>query len=165
MSYHVTSQKKAFIEHKEGDIWEESGKTWTIKNGIKKTVTKMESLRKQIITPIACPKCKVPNMKSQVHKWAWNTYRMCFNCVVDMEHEITKAGKLEEYTNALYKANMESMYDDLEQFVKDFAKQKTVVYTEDGVKENWIDDTQQTIEQIGNSELHQLKLNIEKINA
>ena len=27
-------------EYQEGDVWEDSGKTWTIKNGIKQTVTK-----------------------------------------------------------------------------------------------------------------------------
>ena len=56
MSYYVTTEKKLFTDHKEGDTWLESGKTWTIKNGVKKTVTKMDAFRKQIITPIAC-KC------------------------------------------------------------------------------------------------------------
>ena len=28
------------VKYSEGDIWEESGKTWTILNGIKQTVTK-----------------------------------------------------------------------------------------------------------------------------
>lgn len=162
MNYHVTSQKKAFVEHKEGDIWEESGKTWTIKNGIKKTVSKMESLRKEIVVPIACPKCST-NMRSTVHKWAWNAYRMCFNCVVDMEHEITKAGKLEEYTKALYKANMESFYGDLEQFIKEFSKEKTHIFTEDGVKENWVDNTGKVVEKIGQEELNQLQTKINNL--
>ena len=30
-------------EHKEGDVWTEGKKTWTIKNGIKQTVSKLES--------------------------------------------------------------------------------------------------------------------------
>ena len=162
MSYYVTSQKKSFVDHREGDIWEESGKTWTIKNGIKKTVTKMESLRKEIVVPIACPKCST-SMRSGVHQWAWNAYRMCFNCVVDMEHAITKAGKLEEYTKALYRANMESFYDDLEQFIKDFSKEKTSIFTEDGLKENWVDNTQKVVEQIGQNELTQLKTKINNL--
>ncbi len=162
MSYHVTSEKKSFVEHKEGDVWEESGKTWTIKNGVKKTVSKMESFRKEIITPLACPKCTT-NMRSPVHQWAWNTYKMCFNCVVDMEHEITKAGKLEEYTKALYKANMESFYGDLEQFIGEFSKEKTHVFTEDGVKENWVDNTGKVVEKIGQEELNQLKTKIDSI--
>ena len=38
---------KAHRSYKEGDIWEESGKTWTIKNGIKQNVTKWMQLKKQ----------------------------------------------------------------------------------------------------------------------
>ena len=162
MSYHVTSEKKPFVEYKEGDIWTEAGKTWTIKNGIKKTMTKMDDLRKQIITPIACPKCST-NMNSNVHRWGWKTHRMCFNCVVDMEHEIMKAGKLDEYTKALYRANMESFYDDLEQFIAEFSKQKTAIFTEGGVKENWVDNTRKVVEQIGKEELNQLKTKIDSL--
>ncbi len=80
-----------------------------------------------------------------------------------MEHEITKAGKLEEYTKALYKANMESFYGDLEQFVVEFSKEKTHVFTEDGVKENWVDNTGKVVEKIGQEELNQLKTKIDSI--
>lgn len=162
MSYYVTTAKKDFTEHTEGDVWEESGKTWTIRNGVKRTVSKMESFRKQVITPIACPHCGT-KLQSPVHKWAWNTHKMCFNCVVDMEHEIMKAGRLEEYQNALFKANMESFYGDLEQFVQEFAKEKTTVFTEDGVKENWVDNSGKAIEEIGKKELQALKSKIEEI--
>lgn len=162
MSYYVTTEKKSFTDHKEGDVWQEGNKTWTIRNGVKRTVSKMESFRKQIIVPIACPKCSM-KMQSPVHKWAWNTYKMCFNCVVDMEHEITKAGKLEEYTKALDKANMESFYGDLEQFIKEFSQEKTHVVTEDGVKENWVDNTGKVIEEIGNKELTALREKIDNI--
>jgi len=162
MSYYVTTEKKSFIDHKEGDTWEESGKTWTIKNGIKRTVTKMDAFRKQVITPIACPKCSM-KLQSPVHKWAWNTYRMCFNCVVDMEHEIQKAGKMEEYLKALHKANMESFYGDLEQFIKDYSKETTSIMTGDGTKETWDDSSGKLIEEIGKKELEALKGIIEDI--
>jgi len=33
---------KTQIDHKEGDIWEEKGKTWTIRDGIKENVTKLD---------------------------------------------------------------------------------------------------------------------------
>lgn len=161
MSYYVTTEKKSFIDHKEGDTWEESGKTWTIKNGVKKTVTKMDAFRKQIIIPIAC-KCGM-KMQSPVHKWAWNTHKMCFNCVVDMEHEIQKAGKLEEYTKALYKANMESFYGDLEQFISEYSKETTSIVTGDGAKETWDDASGKVIEEIGNNELKALREKIDDI--
>ena len=35
---------KEYVEHKEGDVWEENGKQWTIKNGIKQTVTKLDAV-------------------------------------------------------------------------------------------------------------------------
>ena len=31
--------KKVNERHEDGDVWEEGGKTWTIKNGIKRNVT------------------------------------------------------------------------------------------------------------------------------
>ena len=36
--------RKKYVERHEGDVWEESGKTWMIKNGIKRTVTKMDKV-------------------------------------------------------------------------------------------------------------------------
>ena len=34
--------KKKTIEYKEGDIWTKNKKTWTIKNGIKQSVSKLD---------------------------------------------------------------------------------------------------------------------------
>ena len=38
---------KKQIERKEGDIWMEGRKKWTIKNGIKQTVSKLDSIKKR----------------------------------------------------------------------------------------------------------------------
>ena len=38
--------KKVTQRHKEGDIWEENGKTWTIKNGLKQNVLNLILLKK-----------------------------------------------------------------------------------------------------------------------
>ena len=35
------------IQRKEGDMWEEQGKTWTIKNGIKRSIPKLSKFKKQ----------------------------------------------------------------------------------------------------------------------
>ena len=45
------------IDHKEGDIWEEDGKTWTIRDGIKENITKLDKFKK-VAVPIFCPNCK-----------------------------------------------------------------------------------------------------------
>jgi predicted fused transcriptional regulator/phosphomethylpyrimidine kinase len=39
---------KAQVDRKEGDVWEENGKKWTIKNVIKQTVTRFDELKKVI---------------------------------------------------------------------------------------------------------------------
>ena len=49
--------KKSQIERKEGDIWTENKKTWTIKNGIKQTISKLDNIKKEIFMPLCCPSC------------------------------------------------------------------------------------------------------------
>ena len=46
---------KKYEHHKEGDIWEEDGRKWTIKNGIKQNVTKMDKFKKMGKIPLFCP--------------------------------------------------------------------------------------------------------------
>ena len=48
---------KKQVEHKEGDVWTENKKTWTIKNGIKQTVSKLDSIKKEVFMPLCCPNC------------------------------------------------------------------------------------------------------------
>jgi hypothetical protein len=162
MSYYVTGTKQQVTKHIEGDVWEESGKTWTIKNGIKRTVNKFDEVRKQHIMPLACPCCN-KSMKSEVNKVFWATHRMCLDCVVDLEHKILKAGKWEEYEKAKVKANAISFYGDLESFIEEFKNETTNIVTEDGVKETWIDPTAQVINKIGKDELNQMQNFIKEI--
>ena len=42
---------KTSKRYKEGDIWEEQGKKWTIKNGIKQNVTKLDKAKKAVRIP------------------------------------------------------------------------------------------------------------------
>jgi acetyl-CoA carboxylase beta subunit len=44
-------------DYKEGDIWTEGRKTWTIKNGIKQTVSKLDVVKKEVHIPLCCPNC------------------------------------------------------------------------------------------------------------
>ena len=37
---------KAEEFHKEGDMWEENGRKWTIKDGIKENITKLDKFKK-----------------------------------------------------------------------------------------------------------------------
>lgn len=87
---------REYVEYKEGDVWEENGKQWTIKNGIKQTVTKLDAVRKRVTMPLNCPQCKVP-MKNRLDKTMYPIHSMCFDCVIKHETKLKTEGKFEEY--------------------------------------------------------------------
>ena len=48
--------EKESREYVEGDIWEENGRKWTIKDGIKQNITKLDKFKKSAV-PLFCPSC------------------------------------------------------------------------------------------------------------
>lgn len=80
-------------ERKEGDVWEDvNGKTWTVKNGIKQTVTKLDAAK----TPYWCPKCSKP-MNHRFDIKFWRIRGHCMDCNVKFETELRRQGKWEAY--------------------------------------------------------------------
>ena len=75
--------------HEEGDVWEEDGRQWTIKNGVKQNLTKLDKAKKELHLPLFCPHCS-RMMKPHLDKNFWIMYKRCFNCQVDFEAEIKK---------------------------------------------------------------------------
>jgi len=88
------SKKDEF--HEEGDMWESDGRTWTIKDGIKQNITKLDKAKKAHVMPLLCPNCKRV-MKKRIDKQFYNIHKICFDCVIDFEAELKKQGKWEEY--------------------------------------------------------------------
>jgi hypothetical protein len=120
--------------HEEGDVWEENGRTWTIKNGIKRNVRKVESAA----VPLLCPKCS-KSMNHHLDIKMYSIHQMCLHCVTDMESDLKMKGEYEEYeknmilNNARYTAqNIES---GLEQFLDDMINESYAM--EDGTIQNW----------------------------
>jgi hypothetical protein len=131
------SNKKA--QHTEGDTWEENGKTWTIKNGIKQTVTKHDVLRAMVEFPLTCPECNEPMKNHTLNKKMYSIHKMCSNCVTEIETKLRIEGKYEEYEKKLLNSNKNSSVNDAEQMFEDFLSNPTINYiTEDGVIENWV---------------------------
>lgn len=155
----VTSEKK-HVKHVEGDVWEERGRLWTIKDGIKRTVSKMEEARKDILVPLACPKCGSA-MKGHLDKQFWAISKSCFNCLVDIEHEIRKAGKWEEYEKKKVLANANGLMKDLQSFFEEFSKESITKahVTEDGIIEKWKDDGM--VKNIGDEVVSELTKRVE----
>ncbi len=43
---HGIGYTKEIEDHVEGDVWQEDGRTWTIKDGIKQNITKLDKFKK-----------------------------------------------------------------------------------------------------------------------
>jgi len=78
---------------KEGDVWEDvDGKKWTVKNGIRQSVTKLDDAK----TPWWCPKCSKPmNHRFDVKFWSMRGH--CYDCNIKFETELRREGKWEEF--------------------------------------------------------------------
>ena len=129
--------KKKRIDYKEGDVWKENGKTWTIKDGIKQTISKLDAIKKEVFMPLCCPKCgKV--MKGQLDKPNYKIHKMCLNCVVDYEHKLRLKGEYDNYLKTLRLKNRLTEIDEMESMFLDLANQSNEGYiSEHGELERW----------------------------
>ena len=128
---------KKYEHHKEGDVWEENGRKWTIKNGLKQNITKMDKFKKLGKMPLFCPECNTL-MKKHLDKKVFPAYQKCFDCVIDYEAKIEKQGKGEEYYNELRNQHIQSAINGYTEFIKDQMNQSNANYvTEAGDVENW----------------------------
>ena len=122
--------------HKEGDVWTEGRKTWTIKNGIKQTVSKLDAIKKEIFMPLSCPCCgKV--MKKRLDKPNYRIHKKCHDCVVEFEHKLRNKGKYEEYRKKLIAKNSLDIVDEMESYLLDAINTSNSGFvSEDGVIES-----------------------------
>ena len=119
------------VEHKEGDVWLEDGKQWTIKHGIKQTYTKLDSVKKLLSTPTMCPSCGT-KMKHPLDKKMYAIHNKCLNCVQSYETQLRLEGKYEEYVKAFTTANAKAFVRDARDFIKDISSHKNQFVTESG---------------------------------
>lgn len=97
---------KENTERKEGDVWEERGKQWTIKNGIKMTVTKLDSVKKALQMPLTCSNCSQPMNKGRIDKIMFSIHKQCSDCVIKYETKLKSEGKFEEYKQNINKQSV-----------------------------------------------------------
>jgi len=132
-----TGYQKVYERHQEGDVWEESGKTWTIKNGLKQNITKLDKAKKAIRIPLRCPKCGGP-MKHHLAQKMYRIHGFCFDpCTVEFEANLQKAGLYEEYEKKMLSGNIAAFAEDIESWVLESINDTNSVVTEDGTVEDW----------------------------
>jgi hypothetical protein len=123
--------------HTDGDIWEDSGKVWTIKNGIKQTVTKLDEIKRLVVLPLICPNCQGVIKVDEYNKKMWAIHQKCFDCVIKMESEIKRIGKWEEYQSNIMNSNRNAQLDDLERALDEWVDQNDTFVSEMGEVEKW----------------------------
>jgi len=127
---------KAKEFHDEGDIWEEDGRTWTIKNGIKQNITKLDKAKEGIVLPVFCPTCS-KTMKPHLDKRWYVMYGHCFNCQVDHEAKLKKSGQLEEVEKQVVNDQVDGLTKDFEIWFDEILNSKNTFVTEQGDVEKW----------------------------
>lgn len=128
---------KADEFHDEGDIWESDGRTWTIKGGIKQNITKLDKAKKAHNMPLFCPNCSKV-MKHRNDKTFYNIHKMCFNCVIDKEHQLKKEGKFKEYQQNIKNNEIDNHIKEFKEFVEESINESSKSFiSEDGDLEKW----------------------------
>lgn len=125
------------VDHKEGDVWEEDGRTWTIKNGIKQNITKLDNLKKLVVLPLTCPSCKKPMKANDINKKMYSIHNMCLDCVVDMESKIKLEGRWDEYSKNILNSNKNASLEDFEKAIESWLEEKDTFVSEQGDIESW----------------------------
>lgn len=130
--------EKQQTEHNEGDTWEESGRIWTIKDGIKRTVSKLDKFKKLVVLPISCPSCEQPMKINEYNKKMYAIHGMCLDCVAKMETKLRIEGKYDEYVSKIMNSNKNKEVDDFEAAIQEWLKtQNETFVSEAGDIETW----------------------------
>ena len=137
--------------HEIGDIWEETDSTGNIfvieqKDGFRIRKTKnseiFQELRDDLKSFPNCRKetCTCPGTHP-IDKKMQVIHKMCFDCVIDMEHEMTKAGTYEEYSKNKIRENalawLASAERDVDMLKQTYTQAAEFVTNSDGALETW----------------------------
>jgi hypothetical protein len=123
--------------HKEGDIWEERGKTWTIRDGIKENVTKLDKIKKAAV-PLFCPKCKQV-MNKQLDSFYFKAYNECLDCRTVTETQMKLAGTWEDYTNQTFNAEIDHQIQEYKNWFENIISDTADGFvSENGEVQKWV---------------------------
>lgn len=138
----TTSQvgyKASEMQYGEGDIWEENGRKWTVKNGLRQTVTRFDEIKRLIVMPLVCPECKKPMVNKVWDKQMYSVHKKCFNCVIEYETELKRLGKFEEYEKDIRNQGIKTHIKEMENILLELTMNNSneSFVTEDGDIEIW----------------------------
>jgi transcription elongation factor Elf1 len=122
--------------HQEGDIWTENGRQWTIKDGIKQNITKLDKA-KEAVMPLFCPSCS-RIMNKNLDKETYSYFRHCFDCHVDFEFELKKKGLWDDYVNNLHNKTIDQTIEGYKQWLEELLNETNSGFvSEQGEVQKW----------------------------
>ncbi len=128
---------KADEFHTEGDIWESDGRTWTIKDGIKQNITKLDKAKKEHNMPLFCPKCG--KLMKRVDKPYYNIHKYCLDCHAKFEDKLKREGKYKEHYNKINNEIIDKRIEEFKQYVADRLNENNDSFvSENGEVEKWV---------------------------
>jgi hypothetical protein len=144
----IVGYTKQDTEHKEGDVWEEGGKTWTIEDGVRISVSKLQKARDLAMVPLTCPKCGKP-LTMRWDKKMYKIHHICGDCVAKFEDDLKRAGLYKAYEREMMKGNIEGFVSELKARVEELGKAPSIaVATDNGEIENWGSVSQEVLKSL-----------------
>jgi phage FluMu protein Com len=131
----LVGYNKNEIIREEGEIWEEDGRTWVIKNGIKQNIPKLKSLG---VTPLFCPECN--KIMKKVDKKFYQQHKRCLNCQTVFETNLKSKGEWNLYKNKIINDDIDNLIKEYSIWVDEELKKtnSSSYITEGGEQENWV---------------------------
>lgn len=121
----------------EGDVWESDGRTWTIKEGIKQNITKLDKAKKEHNMPLFCPDCK--KLMKRVDKPYYNTHKFCLDCFAKFEDKLKREGTYSEHYNSINNQIIDNRIQEFKQYVIEKLNESNDSFvSEDGDVEQWV---------------------------
>ena len=123
--------------HNEGDIWMENNRRWTIKDGIKENITKLDKFKKASI-PLFCPSCNKV-MNKQLDPNYYRAHKMCLNCVAKFETQLKVEGKWEDHIKETHNKEIDQLIKEYKAFINEKMNEGNQGFiTESGDVEKWV---------------------------
>jgi hypothetical protein len=124
-------------DHKEGDVWEEKGRTWTIRDGIKENITKLDKFKKAAV-PLFCPGCKQV-MDKQLDPHYFKAYGECLDCRAATETQMKIKGEWQTYTDQTFNAEIDQQIYEYKSYFEDLLSISNQNYvSENGEVQKWV---------------------------
>ena len=129
------SKKEKF--HNEGDVWVENGRKWTIREGVKENITKLDKFKRASV-PLFCPKCNTI-MNKQLDSHYYRAYGGCLHCTTKMETKLKTEGKWENHKNQTHNKEIDKLIEEYKAFMEGKLNESNDGFiTESGEVEKWI---------------------------